>query len=182
MLQRLFAALEDFPSRLQQPPDFINIVRLLRDASRDSTNPLSRDVAREVVVQGIPTVLRKAKSISLASALAQGAVEWYWNHLDLNERPFVTVDKAMLEIWSEQEGVEGQTEENLSKWKEFRSKALGWPSYVNLAALDGPLPTWNASATRTGPSKLDRFLSVFGIDRVCPSYTSAHLAFLTSIY
>jgi len=181
MLQRLFAALENFPSHSQSPPDLKYNAVLLLVASRDSKTPLSLKVAREVVVQGIPTVLRKAKSISLALALAKGAVRWYWDHFYLGERPYVTVDKFMLDIWSEQNGVEGRTEENLEKWKELRSHVMD-NDRVNLDNLNGSLPTWNPSATRTGALRLDGFRSVFGIDRVCASYTSAHLAFLTSMY
>jgi len=164
MLQRLFAALENFPSHSQSPPDFLCIAILLRDTSNASTTSLSLKVARDVIVQGIPTVLRKNKSISLALALAQGAAGWHWYHFDLSERPFVKLDKVMLELWSEQEGVEGRTEENLQKWQEFRSEALEWPYNINLAVLNGPLPTWIPRAARTGPSKLDRFLSLFGIN------------------
>jgi len=181
MLQRLFVALKNFPSHSQSPPHLYYIFNPLWIASGHSATPLSRKVAREVVVQGIPAVLRKTKSISLALALGQGAVHLHWDHFDLDERPFITAHKVMLEIWSEQEGVEGRTEENLSKWKELRSDAMGWKN-VNLADLNGPLPTWHPSAPRTGPSKLDRLLSVFGIDRVCASYTSLHFALLISIY
>ena len=184
MLQRLFAALENFPSHSQSPPEFYSIVRVLRDASENSMTPLSLKVACEVVVQGIPTVLRETKSISLALALAQSAVQLFlwWGHFDLSERPFVKLDKDMLELWSEQEGVEGRTEENLQKWQEFRSEVLEWPYNIDLAVLNGPLPTWIPRAARTGPSKLDRFLSVLQINRVCASYTSVHSDFLTSMY
>jgi len=178
MLQRLFAALESFPSHFQSLPNFEYILWLLSASYSDSTTPLSLRVAREVVVQGIPTVTRKTKPIFLALALAQSAVQLlvWWDHFDLSERPFVTVDKAMLELWSEQEGVEGWTEENLQKWKRFRSDAMSW-RHVNLADLNGPLPTWHPSGTRTGSSKLHRLLSIFGIDRVCASYTSVHFGF-----
>jgi len=184
MLQRLFAALEDFPSHSHSPPDLNYISRLLRNASKDSTTPRSLKVAREVIVQGIPTVIRKTKSIFLALALAQSAIQWgiSWGYLDISERPSVTLDKVMLELWSEQEDVEGRTQENLEIWQTFRSKALEWPSDVDLAVLNGPLPTWNPSTTRTGSSKLDRLLSVFGIDRVCAFCTSVHFVFLTSMY
>ena len=185
ILQRLFAALENFPSHSQSPPYFFYICGLLLGASKVSTTTLSLRVAREVVVQGITTVMRKTKSISLALALAlaQSATPWVISsgYLEISERPFVKIDKVMLELWSEQEGVEGRTQENLEIWQESRLMAMDKYS-INLEDLNGSLPIWNASATRTGPSKLDRFLSVFGIDRVCPSYTSAHLAFSTSLY
>jgi len=169
MLQQLFATLENFPSHSQSLPSFYYILLLLLMAFRDSTTSLSLRVARDVVVQRIPTVVRERKSISLALALAQGAVELGgWNHFNLTEIPFVTIDKVILEIWSEQEDVEGWTEENLRKWKRFRSDVMSW-RHFNLADLNGPLPTWHPSGTRTGPSKLDRLLSVFGINRVCVS-------------
>jgi len=166
MLQRLFEALENLPSHSQLWPDSDSIFGLLSRASRDSTTALSLKVTRDVAVHGIPTVFRKTQSISLALALAY-KVRWLdWDYYDIGERPFITVDKIMLEIWSEQEGVEGHTEEKLEKWKELRRYALRWYR-VDLADLNGPLPTWNPSAARTGPSRTNRLLSVFGIDWVC---------------
>jgi len=169
MFQRLFAALENCPSYSQSLPNFEYILWLLSASSSDSTAPLSLRVAREVVVQGIPTVLRKTKSVSLAIALAHGIVGRYWDHFDFSERPFVTIDKIILEMWSEQEGAEGRTEENLQEWKRFRSTAMDWPSSVDLAVLNGPLPTtWNPISTpSTASSTFRRFLSVLGIDWVC---------------
>jgi len=174
MLKRLFAALENFPSRPQQPPDFEYIVPLLLDASIHSTTPLSLKVARDVVVQGIPTILRKRKSITLALALAQETVESYWYHVDLGEKPFVTVDKVMLEIWSDHEAIGERTEENLEKLEAFRLDIMR-REHVSLADFNGPLPSWHPSATHTGPSKLDRLLSVLGIDLVC-AYVALHLS------
>jgi len=183
MLQRLFAALEYFPSHSQSPPKFYSIFRLLSEASIHSTTPLSLKVVREVVVQRIPTVLRKTKSISLALALAQSAVHRFvwWDHFNLSEWPSVTLDKVMLEIWSECEGVEGRTEENLKDWKEFRSYSLRWRG-VNLADLNGSLPTLNPRATRTGPSRLDAFLSILRINRVRVLYFSLFYMFLPFTY
>ena len=168
MLQRLFAALENFPSHSQSWPDFDDIVTLLYVASWGFKSPLSLRVTREVVVQGIPTVLRETKSISLALSILQGVVKCFWSHLDLSDQPYVTLDKVMLELFSKQNGVEGCTEENLSSWKEIRSRVMR-EDRVDLDNLNGSLPIWNPSATRTGPSRLDGFLSVLGIDRVCIS-------------
>ena len=169
MLHRLFAALKNFPAHSKSPPDFFYILGLLWNVSRDFTTPLSLRVAREVVAQGIPTVLRKTKSISLALALAQEVVGGYWGSFVLSEWPFVTIDKIILEMWSEQEGAEGRTEENLQEWKRFRSTAMDWPSSVDLAVLNGPLPTtWNPISTPSTASwRFRRFLSVLGIDWVC---------------
>lgn len=153
-----------FPSGSQSPPDFDYIFRLLSRASSDSKTALSLRVARIVVIQGISAVLWKRKSMSLALALAREAVGWYWDQFDLSEKPFVKLDKVMLEIWSASEDVEGLTETNLYKWEAFRLFSITRDfDSVDLAALNGPLPTWNSSAARTGPSKLDRFFSVFGI-------------------
>ena len=183
MLQRLFAALENFPSHSQSPPYFYKSLLLLLLASKKSKTPLSLRVAREVVVQEIPTVLRKRKLISFALGLAQSAVLYSvpWDHFDLSERPFVKIDKVMLELWSEQEGVEGRTQENLLKWKEFRSEVMEYYG-IDLATLNGHLPTWIPHTTRTGPSRLDRFLSVLGIDRVRVPYISFHPTFLPAMY
>jgi len=126
-------------------------------------------------------VLRKRKSISLILALARDAAGHFWDSFDFSDWPVVTLDKVMVEIWSEQEGVEGYTEDNLERWKEFRSYVLGLRN-VNLADSNGPLPTWNPSAARTGPSRFDRFLSVLGIDRVRVSYNSFHSTFLLVMY
>jgi len=175
MLQRLFAAFLHFPSYAESPPDFSYIFWLLRDTSRYSMSALSLKVVREVVFQRISMVPRKRKSISLALAIAQRAVSWDWDHFDLGERPYVTLDKVMLEIWSEQEVVEGRSEENLLQWQDIRSKVK--EKYgTDLATLNGHLPTWNASAARNEPSKLGRFLSVFGLDWVCVSSISISLA------
>jgi len=183
MLQRLFAALEDFPSHFQSPPWLGNIFLLLSGASKESMTPISLKLAREVVVQGIPTVLRKRKLISFALGLGQSAVLYSvpWDHFDLSERPFVKIDKVMLELWSEQEGGEGRTEENLLKWKEFRLKVMKYHG-IDLATLNGHLPTWIPHTARTGPSRLDRFLSVLGIDRVRVPYISFHPTFLPAMY
>lgn len=173
MLQRVFAALENFPSHSQSPPDFYYIVLLLCKASRDSTAPLSRRLARDVVLQGIPPVLRKTKSITLALAIAQAALECSgWSHFSLRERPFISIDKCIYELWSVQEGVEGRTEKALELWKELRSNAMTWRNVkigrrFNLADLNGPLPIWNPSIARTIPSRFDRISSIFGIDWVC---------------
>jgi len=175
MLQRLFAALEDFPSHSQSPPDFQCIVGLLRTAPWNSTTPLSLRVARQVVVQGIPMVIRKTKSISLALAILQGVVKHLWSHFDLSDRPYVTLDKVMLELWSEQNGVEGRTQESSLEWKEIRSRVMR-EDEVDLDSLNRSLPTWNPSATRTEPSGLDGFLSIFGIDRVCISHTLQYVS------
>jgi len=175
MLQRLFAALENCPPHSQPPLEFNYIFGILWRASRKFKTPLSLRVARDVIVQGIPTVLRKTKSISLALALAQGAAKWNWHRFNLGERPYVTVDKIMLDLWSEKEGVEGCTKENLEKWKEFRSDSLRWYE-VDLADLNGPLPVWSPRAAHAGPSRLDGFLSVLGIHRVRVLCISMHLA------
>jgi len=183
MLERLFAALKNFPFHLQSLPEFNYIFKLLSRASKDSTSPLSLRVAQEVVVQGIPSASRKRKSISLALALAQSTIQWglSWNHFNLSETPFVTLDKSMLEIWSEQEGIEGRTEVSLLKWQQFRSSVRHWCK-IDLDDLHGPLPTWSPSAAHTDPSKLHKFLSVLGINMVCISYISVHLALLTFMY
>ena len=140
MLRRLFAALENFPSHSQSLPTFRNIFALLWRASWESTAPLSLRVARGVVVQEIPMVLRKRKSISLTLAFAHGAVRCYWGNFDLSERPFVTIDKVMFELWSEQEGIEGHTEENLENWKRFRLAVME-KEQLDLANLNGHVPT-----------------------------------------
>ena len=98
-----------------------------------------------------------------------------WGQFDISERPFVTLDKIMLEIWSEQEVAEGRTEESLLKWQEIRSKVREIYG-IDLATLNGHLPTWNASTARKEPSKLGRFLSVLGLDWVCVSSISISLA------
>ena len=174
MLQRLLSAkLDSFPSHPQPPPDFKRVFSLLWRVSKgtDSTASLARGVTREIIVQGIPRILRKRKSINLVLALAQDILTWPWDHFNLAdpEKPFVTLDKVLAEIWSEREGVEGRTEENMLKWESLRSSV--WVHcYVNLASVNGPFPTWNPSPARTGPSRVDKLLSVLRIDRVCGSY------------
>jgi len=83
----------------------------------------------------------------------------------------------MLELWSEQEGVEGRTEENLRKWQAFRTNSINHIfESVDLAALNGPLPTWYSKDARTGPLRLDGLLSVLGINTVRVLYISIHVA------
>jgi len=175
MLQRLFVGLENLPSHSQLPPDFEHAIVLLCHASQCSKTRLSLKIAREVVVQGIPTVSRKRKSISFVLAIAQRAIDWDWDYFDPGERPYVTLDKVMLELWSEQEVIEGRTEESLLQWQEIRWKVKEKHG-TDLATLNGHLPTWNASTARNEHSKLGRFLSVFGLDWVCISPVLMSLA------
>jgi len=144
MLQRLFAAFKNRPHLLDLP-DMFYIVALLFTASSDSSTSFSIKVARDVVIEGTPAMLPQANSISLALALAEPMVSWPWDHFDLNEKAFVKLDKAILELWSEQSiWTEGVEEENVGKWRSLRKKVLD--DYgVDLAKLNGELPTWKSS-------------------------------------
>jgi len=96
------------------------IIILLLKARRDSSSPLSRQIVLHVIDRQLPAWIRKYKSASLLYGIGFNAYNssvMSWEHaIEL----FTHLDKIMVEICSEPEGVEGLDKGSVEKWRKLR--------------------------------------------------------------
>jgi len=96
------------------------VILLLLKARRNSSSPLSRQILPDVIDRQLPTWIRTHKSVSLLYGIGQGTHDWShwsWEHaIEL----FTHLDKIMVEMCWDPEGVEGLDEESVEKWRNLR--------------------------------------------------------------
>ena len=143
-----------------------DIIRLLLHARRSSSSPLSRQVLSDVINQQLPTWIRKHKSASPLYGIGKATYElsyWSWEHAI---KLFTHLDKVMVEMCCDPEGIEGLDEESVERWRKLRinfTQRTIWqaPTHLKLSlghfdslAWHGPLaiasPQQSSDSTRVG--------------------------------
>jgi len=102
--------------------DWDYIIRLLLEARRDPSSPLSRQILPDIIDRQLPAWIRKHTSVSLLYGIGEVTYtnsHWSWEHaIEL----FTHLDKIMVEMCCDLEGVEGSDEESVEKWRKLRSE------------------------------------------------------------
>jgi len=97
-----------------------HVILLLLTARRDSPSPLSRHIFSNIINQHIPTWIRRHKSVPLLHAIGKGTLFWSYHSWEQAIELFTRLDKVMVEMCGEPEGVEGLGEKSVEKWRELR--------------------------------------------------------------
>jgi len=102
-----------------------NTIRLLLEARRDPSSPLSRQILPDIIDRQLPAWIRKHKSASLLYGIEQAtrySSDVSWEHvIEL----FTHLDKIMVEMCRNPEGVEGLDEESVEEWRNLRIYFIG---------------------------------------------------------
>jgi len=102
--------------------DWGDTIALLLNARRDSFSPLSRQILPDVIDRQLLAWIRKHKSASLLYGIGRATHSHYlfgasWEHgIEL----FTHLDKIMVEMCRDPEGVEELDEESMEKWRNLR--------------------------------------------------------------
>ena len=100
--------------------EWTGIILLLLRAQSHSSSTLSPQILPDIISQRLPVWIRKHKSASLLYGIGFATCNvsyWSWEHAI---KLFTHLDKIMVEICSDSEGVEGLNEERVKRWRELR--------------------------------------------------------------
>jgi len=118
------------------------IIPLLK-ARRDSSSPLSRQIVLHVIDRQLPAWIRKHKSASLLYGIGQAT--HYLSHVSWKHgiELFTHLDKTMVEMCRDPEGVEGLNKGSVEKWRDLRKDFIektrdpDWKAPEQSQLLDG---------------------------------------------
>jgi len=118
-------------------------IGLLLKALRDSSSPLSRQILPDVIDRQLPAWIRKHKSASPLCGI--GKATHFWSHVSWEHaiELFTHLDKIMVEMCRDPEGVEGLDKGSIEKWKDLRKDFIEktrdpfWKAPEQFQLLDG---------------------------------------------
>jgi len=104
--------------------EWVGIIRLLLEARSDSSSPLSSQILPDVINRQLPVWIRKHKSASLLYGI--GYATHFWSEISwMNEiELFTHLDKIMVDMCSDPEGVEGLDKGSVEKWRDLRKRFI----------------------------------------------------------
>jgi len=97
-----------------------NIIMLLLKARRDSSSPLSLQILPDIIDRQLPNWIRKHKSASLLYGIGQATGSILFSSWEHAIKLFTHLDKIMVEMCRDPEGIERLDEESVEKWRSLR--------------------------------------------------------------
>jgi len=123
--------------------EWVGIIRLLLEARRDPSSPLSRTIFPDIIDRQLPAWIRKHKSASLLYSIGFATHSRSWVSWEHAIELFTCLDKIRVEMCRDPEGMEGLDEESVEKWRKLRKDFIektrnpGWVVPEQLQLLDG---------------------------------------------